>query len=254
MSSPQAAQAQAESHPSLVLFIGQRNYSSWSLRPWLLLRQLGIAFEERRVHVAGQGFNPALHGAHSPSGVVPVLHGPAGLRVWDSLAICEWAAEQAPGYPAWPADARARATARSLAAEMHAGFAAVRAALPFNIKFAMPRGAAVVLDEAAAAQVARLEAAWAGARREFGSCTSHPFLFGVFGAVDAMFAPIAFRFQTYGVRLADGDAAAYAAALLALPAMREWETAALAEADPLSHYDAMAVAAGAVLRTAAPQT
>jgi len=235
---------------AFALYIGQKNYSSWSLRPWLLLRELGIPFEERRVLVAGQGFNPAAHGAYSPSGVVPALHGPDGLRVWDSLSICEWAAERQPR--AWPADARARAVARSLAAEMHSGFGAVRAALSCNIKFAMPAGASAALDAATAAQVARLEAAWGDARREFGAAAAGaaagPFLFGSFGAVDAMFAPVAFRFQTYGVRLSDADAAAYVAALLALPAMREWEQAALAEADAIPHYDDLARAAGALPR------
>lgn len=236
---------------SLDLYIGQKNYSSWSLRPWLLLKQLGIAFKERNVIVAGKGFNPDKHGAYSPSGVVPALHGPNGLRVWDSLAIAEWVAES--DSRAWPSDARARAVARSLAAEMHSGFNAIRALLSFNIKFMMPAGVAAPLDEAATAQIARIEAAWAGARREFGAtaigAAAGPFLFGAFSAVDAMFAPLVFRFQTYGVRLTDPDAAAYAAALLALPAMKEWEAAALAEKAAIPHYDDLARAAGAEQRT-----
>lgn len=234
----------------LELFIGQKNYSTWSLRPWILLRELGIPFEERRVLVAGSGFNPGKHGAYSPSGVVPALHGPAGLRVWESIAIMEWAAEQptAAGARAWPAEPRARAVARSLAAEMHAGFGAIRSAMACNIKMVM--AAPLALDALAAAQVARLEEAWGGARREWGASASPagPYLFGAFGAVDAMFAPIAFRFQTYGIVLRDAEAAAYVAALLANPHMREWEREALAETDAIAHYDAQALAVGAVLR------
>ena len=227
---------------------------------------LGLPFTERRVLVAGKGFNPALHGSYSPSGVVPVLHvgggggggGELPLQIWDSLAICEWAAEQPPsaavqgGARGWPADARARAVARSLAAEMHSGFAAVRAALSCNIRARWPAGAPPrVLEGELAAQVARLEAAWGGARREYGARGGGPFLFGAFCAADAMFAPVAFRFQTYGVALRDADAAAYVAALLQLDAMREWAAAALAEGDVIAHYDAAALAAGAELVPAA---
>lgn len=233
----------------LVLIIGQKNYSSWSLRPWLLLKELGLPFEERRVLVAGSGFNPGTHGSYSPSGVVPVLHGPNGLCAWDSLSICEWAAEQAAvpspsGARAWPADARARAVARSLAAEMHSGFGAVRSAMPCNVKARLRTP--LKLDAATAAQVSRLERAWGDARREFGAPSSGgPYLFGQFGVVDAFFAPVAFRFQTYGVELADADARAYVAALLANPHMQAWAAEAIAETDAIEHYDAAALAVGA---------
>ena len=229
-----------------VLFIGQKNYSSWSLRPWLLLKELGIQFEERRVLVAGSGFNPGTHGSYSPSGVVPALHGPGDLRIWDSLSICEWAAEQAVPAPpsgarAWPADARARAVARSLAAEMHSGFGAVRSAMPCNIKARLRKP--LELDAATKGQVLRLERAWGDARREFGA--GGDYLFGPFGAVDAFFAPVAFRFQTYGVELDDKEARAYVATLLANPHMRLWAAQAIAETDAIKHYDDAALAVGA---------
>lgn len=232
------------------LFIGQKNYSSWSLRPWLLLKEMGINFDECPVVVAGKGHHSGLHFSYSPSGVVPVLHGPDGLQVWDSLAICEWAAEQPGCARAWPADARARAVARSLAAEMHSGFSAVRSTMSCNIK--MARTTPLALDAATAAEVARIEAAWGGARREFGARAGGPYLFGGFTAADAMFAPVAFRFQTYGVTLRDSDAEEYCRALLANKFMREWEELALVEGDAIEHYDRHALERGAELRRPAP--
>jgi glutathione S-transferase len=217
---------------SLLLYIGDRNYSSWSLRPWLLMRHFGIAFEERVVPV-GRGPNPA-HRDYSDNGLVPCLHDD-GFRVWDTLAIAEYLAERHPGL--WPADPRARARARSVSAEMHAGFSAMRSAMPMNVKLKC-RGATPSAE--VSADIDRIVSIWIGARQEFAarSGTAAPWLFGSFSVADAMFAPVVWRFETYNVPL-PGVAAAWRDAMLAHPAMREWEAAALAEGVSLP-YDAAA--------------
>jgi glutathione S-transferase len=208
------------------LFIANKNYSSWSLRPWLLMQQLEIPFRERFMPfpaVAGGAGAGAGAGhpfrAFSPSGRVPCLHDGATV-VWDSLAITEYLAERHPGV--WPADATARAWARCAAAEMHAGFGALRE------RCSMSCGIRVRLDEippALAADLARLSELWRDGLARFGG----PFLAGAaFTAVDAFYGPVAFRVQTYGLEL-DEVAAAYAARLLALPPMRAWYEGALAE-------------------------
>ncbi len=217
-----------------LLYIGNRNYSSWSLRPWLLMRHFGIAFEERVVPVAGRGASD-LHREYSDNGLVPCLHDD-GFRVWDTLAIAEYLGERHPGL--WPADARARARARSISAEMHAGFGALRSAMPMNIKMRL-RGAP--LSAAVAADVARILACWRDARERFAPMAAGgpgPYLFGGFSIADAMFAPVVWRFHTYAVPL-DAGAAAYRDAMLSHPAMREWEAAALAETVSLP-YDEVA--------------
>ena len=200
------------------LHIANKNYSSWSLRPWVLMRELGIAFTER-LWPFEPGSNAARFRAFSPSGKVPCLHDGATV-VWDSLAIAEYLAERHPGV--WPADARGRAWARSAAAEMHSGFGELRARCGMNC------GIRVALDEhppALRADLERLEALWGEGLQRFGG----PFLAGTaFGAVDAFFAPVAFRVQTYGLDL-PASAADYVARLLDLPAMRDWYAAALAE-------------------------
>lgn len=212
------------------LVIGNKAYSSWSLRPWVLLRQAGIAFEEERLPLDTELFRARI-GALSPSGLVPVLHDD-GLVVWDSLAICEYANGRWLDGRGWPADPRARALARAAACEMHAGFAALRRQLPMNLR---RKPDAYRWDADAQRDIDRVVALWNGLRSAHGA--GGPFLFGAFGIVDAMFAPVAFRFDRYGVDA--GEAQPYVAALLALPAMRDWDAAAQAESERLAKYDAL---------------
>jgi glutathione S-transferase len=198
-----------------ILHIGNKNYSSWSLRPWLLMRELGVAFEERMHPFAtGEDFT-----RFSPSGKVPCLQD-GELVVWDSLAIVEALAESHMGV--WPSDRVARAWARSAAAEMHSGFAALRQ------HCSMSCGVRVRLREhppALARDVARIEALWSEGLERFGG----PFLAGPsFSAVDAFFAPVAFRVQSYRLELS-GPAMAYVTRMLALPGMQQWYAEALAE-------------------------
>jgi glutathione S-transferase len=199
------------------LHIGNKNYSSWSLRPWALMGELGIPFDEVG-HVFGAGFARSIEGK-SPTARVPVLHHD-GRVVWDSLAILEYLADRHGGV--WPSDAGARAWARSAAAEMHSGFQALRNTCGMNC------GVRVKLHgvgEALARDVARINALWAEGLWRFGG----PFLAGrEFGGVDAFFCPVAFRVQSYGLELGE-PAAAYARRLLAAPSMRRWYDAALAE-------------------------
>jgi len=199
------------------LYIANKNYSSWSLRPWVLMRQLGIAFDEELVPFGSRGAE-GFRG-FSPSGRVPCLHD-SDLVVWDSLAITEYLAERFAAV--WPRDAGARAFARCAAAEMHSGFQGLRSNCGMNcgIKVrmeAMPAGVKSDLD--------RIDALWSEGLKRFGG----PFLAGAqFTAGDAFFAPVAFRIQTYSLPMSPG-ALAYAQKLIALPAMREWYLAALAE-------------------------
>jgi glutathione S-transferase len=214
------------------LHIGNKNYSSWSLRPWVLLRSLGVPFVER-VHPFGQGSMRSF----SPSGRVPCLvHD--GLSVWDSLASTEFLAERHPQV--WPTNPRARAWARSAAAEMHSGFSALREHCSMNI------GVRVHLhtrSPALDADLARIEELWGDGLARFGG----PFLVGsAFTAADAFFAPVAFRAQSYGLPLG-APSAAYVQRLLALPAMREWETSALAEPWRDERHEAELRAHGAIV-------
>jgi glutathione S-transferase len=203
------------------LIVGNKTYSSWSLRGWLAARLAGIAFDEQLVRLSEPGSRSALL-AHSPAGKVPVLkHGPR--VVWDSLAIVEYLAEQRPAAGLWPDSADARALARSIAAEMHSGFGALRSHMPMNLRKSLPgkgRGPGVKED------IARIGAIWQDCRQRFGQ--GGPFLFGRASAADAMYAPVATRFRTYGVAL-DPVAADYVATVLAWPALREWQAAALEE-------------------------
>ena len=199
------------------LHIGNKNYSSWSLRPWALMAELGLPFEEVQ-HVFGAGFAASIAGK-SPTARVPVLHHD-GRIVWDSLAIVEYLADRHGGV--WPTEANARAWARSAAAEMHSGFQALRNACSMNcgIRVKLHR-----IDEALAKDVARIGSLWAEGLGRFGG----PFLAArEFGGVHAFFAPVAFRVQTYGLELPE-PAAAYARRLLAAPSMKRWYEAALAE-------------------------
>lgn len=214
-----------------LLVIGNKNYSSWSLRPWLLLREFGIAFDERRLALDTDEFRNEI-GRLSPSGRVPVLHH-AGRVIWDSLAIAEYANEQFLDDRGWPQDVGLRALARSAAAEMHSGFADLRAQLPMNCD-RQPAPGGRHWNEAAERDIARIRELWAQLREAGGN--KGPFLCGEFGIVDAMFAPVVIRFHGYGVPL-DGADAAYCDAIEGLAGLREWRAAALAEKERLAKYE-----------------
>lgn len=203
------------------LIIGNKNYSSWSLRAWLALRAGGIPFKEQKVGLFTDEFARTLGGV-TPAGLVPVLLD-GSFAVWDSLAICEYAAERHPEAQLWPADARARARARSLAAQMHSGFSQLRNLLPMNVEALLP---GVDITEAQQ-DISRIQAIWQDTRAEFGR--DGPFLFGRFSITDAFYAPVVSRFVTYGVPAA-GPVREYMDAVLALPAMQEWTRDACAEA------------------------
>lgn len=222
------------------LFIANKNYSSWSLRPWVLMRELGIGFEECFVpFVEGpSGASKAAFLAFSPSAKVPCLHD-GQIVVWESLAIAEYLAERHPGV--WPQDAAARAFARCAASEMHAGFAALRQHCTMNCGLRIRLHAQAT--EAIAPDVARLVALWEEGLARFGG----PFLAGqAFSAVDAFYAPVALRIQSYGLVLPNA-AAAYAQRLLALASMREWVEAGLREPWRDAAHEAEALASGALL-------
>ena len=210
---------------ALTLVIGNKNYSSWSLRPWLLLRAAGIPFEELRLCLDTPGFDAAVR-RRSPAALVPVLHD-GDLTVWDSLAICEYLAERFPAAGAWPDAPEARARARAVAAEMHAGFGAIRSAMPMNVR---ARGRRVPTSEALEREIARVLALWQACRERDGA--GGPWLFGRFGIADCMYAPVATRFRTYGVDV-PGAAGEWAAAILAHPAMQAWERDAVAEPETI---------------------
>jgi glutathione S-transferase len=211
---------------SYQLVIGDKNISSWSLRPWLAMRYAGIAFREIGVKLR-QPDSKANILRHSPSGKVPTLL-VDGEAIWDTLAILEFLAEAHPEARLWPEKREARARARSAAAEMHSGFAALREHCPMDFLARLPMA---TLPDTVAADVRRIVELWQDCRRRHG--TSGPFLFGGFSATDAMYAPVASRFRTYLPELApygdDGMAQAYVDALFALPAMAEWEKGALSE-------------------------
>ena len=214
---------------STTLVIGNKNYSSWSLRPWLLLRHAGVAFEEVRLPLDTPEFHARI-GDWSPTGRVPVLHD-NGQVVWDSLAICEYANERWLRGSGWPGDPGRRALARSVACEMHSGFPALRAQLPMNCR-REPREPH--WDQAAQRDIDRVLSSWAELRAQ---AAGGDFLFGGFGIADAMFAPVCVRFRGYGVPLA-GAAADYVAAMYELPAMSEWLMAGRAESERVAHDEA----------------
>ena len=204
-----------------LLVIGNKNYSSWSLRPWLLLRHFGVAFEELRLKLDTPEFHAEID-KWSPTRTVPVLHDD-GLVVPDSLAICEYANERWLDGRGWPADLRTRAKARAAAAEMHSGFRALRMQLPMNCRRKPDN---YLWDASAQADMDRIQQLWRELRGEHAD--QGDFLCGRFGIVDAMFAPVCVRMRAYGVE-ADATAAAFMATIFALPAFRDWERAALAE-------------------------
>lgn len=216
---------------ALQLYIGNKNYSSWSMRPWVMLRQAGIPFEEIMVRFdsfdAGSTFKQQLK-AISPVGKVPVLVDD-GFAVWDTLAIAEYAAERFPDCQLWPADARARARARSVCAEMHSGFSALRSACPMNIEASLPDvGRLIWRDQPGVrTDLARLCGLWGEllAAQPPGSL-----LFGHFTIADAYFAPVCMRIRTYGLPV-PADIQAYVDRVAALPGVKAWIDDALAEAD-----------------------
>ena len=214
----------------LKLIAGDKNYSSWSMRPWLLLTAAGIAFEEETI-LLGEPDSKEKIARFSPSGTVPVLID-GDITVHDSLAICEYLAEKFPEKALWPQDAGARARARSVSAEMHSSFSNLRGRMPMNIRNRYPGKG---MTPEAAADIARVSAIWSECVRRSGG----PYLFGAgFGIADAMYGPVVFRFQTYGVAL-EGGAAAYQQAMLAAPAMVKLAQLAAAENHPQARYDAL---------------
>jgi glutathione S-transferase len=211
------------------LYIGNKNYSSWSLRPWLLMKHAGIPFEEIKLRLSqdpDSDFKRRLAGV-APSGRVPVLVD-EGFAVWDTLAIAEYLAEKYPARQLWPAQPLARARARSLCAEMHAGFAALRNHCGMNIEASLHEVGRKILAEQpeVRSDLARIEQMWQQQLREHGG----PFLFGAFTIADAYFAPVCTRIRTYGLPV--GPAVqAYVDTIWSLPAMQEWVSEALAEHD-----------------------
>jgi glutathione S-transferase len=203
----------------LKLVIANKNYSSWSLRPWLVLSHFGIPFAEQQVLLSGEGWKEKIL-AVSPTGQVPVLID-GDLVITESIAIIEYAAERFPEKPIWPTDPGQRALARSAAAEMHAGFSALRREAPMNLRAALPNR--VPVDEVAP-ELQRLETLWGGLLDRSGG----PYLFGAFSAADAMFAPLATRLRTYALPLSD-VASGYVEAIYALPSFQHWRDAAIAE-------------------------
>ncbi len=213
------------------LYIGNKNYSSWSLRPWLLMKHFGIPFREHLVSVAGRDYNAALKPL-AGNARVPCLHDD-GFQIWESIAIAEYLAEKHPAM--WPADAKARARARCISAEMHAGFVHLRTAMPMNLKFKLKGKPAA---PAVQREIDRVVEIWSEARGQFASGEG-PWLFGDFSIADAMYAPIACRLNVYNVDLPP-VAAAYRDAVLAHPAVGEWIAAALQETEAHAHYDRLA--------------
>ncbi|MFN3075341.1 MAG: glutathione S-transferase family protein [Alphaproteobacteria bacterium] len=200
------------------LVIGDKNYSSWSLRPWLVLKHLGVPFAEETVRLR-QADTKAEILKRSPSGKVPLLrHG--SVVVWESLAICEYLAEIFTEAALWPRDREARALARAVSHEMHAGFVPLRQNLPMDVR---ARLSAPAMTPELASDIARITALWNQCRKAYG--TGGPFLFGPFTIADAMFAPVTTRFVTYGISL-DPVSAEYVKAVTALPAMVDWAAAA----------------------------
>jgi glutathione S-transferase len=207
---------------ALKLVIGNKNYSSWSMRPWVALKGGNIAFEEVFIPLYTGDADKQRILDFTGSGKVPVLVD-GDVTVWDSLAIIEYAAERFPEARLWPEDRASRAHARSVSSEMHSGFAALRNECGMNLH--RPVGA-IALSEAARADIARIEQIWIECRERYGK--AGPFLFGAFGGADAMFAPVVHRFRSYAIEVAPA-ARDYMDAMMALPAFDEWTRAALAE-------------------------
>ncbi len=226
----QRQQAIPQGHKMFKLYLGNKNYSSWSMRPWVLMRQAGIPFEEVLVRFdsfeADSQFKRTVS-AVTPTAKVPVLVD-GDLVVWDTLAMTEYLAERLPGLKLWPTDASARARARSVCAEMHSGFGNLRTACPMNIEASLAQvGALAWRDKPGVrADVARLENMWAALLAEHGG----PMLFGAFSAADAFFAPVCMRFRTYALPVSE-TVSNYVERVAALPAVQDWMRDAIAEND-----------------------
>jgi glutathione S-transferase len=214
----------------LTLFIGNKTYSSWSLRAWLVLKHVGTPFKEVVIPLEGPGKATPEIAKHSPSGKIPALRY-GDIVVWDSLAIAEYLAEEFHQAHLWPTDRIARATARSASAEMHSGFPNLRSAMPMNVR---RRPTDVHRSPEVEQDIARIKALWSDCRRRFGA--SGPFLFGRFSIADAMFAPVATRFRTYNVPL-DDVSGAYVDEIYKLPAMHQWIDEAKKEYMTIEGYD-----------------
>ncbi|MBV9969590.1 MAG: glutathione S-transferase family protein [Xanthobacteraceae bacterium] len=212
---------------ALRLVLGNKNYSSWSFRPWLALKVAGIPFEETVVPIYIPGAREKIL-EFSPSGKVPVLIDGA-VHVWESLAIIEYAAEKFPAAGLWPQSTESRAHARAVANEMHGGFLPLRRACPMNMR---RRPGAIALSADVLADVARIEEIWTDCQARYGG----PFLLGAFCAADAMFAPVVSRFHTYAVAVGPVTRA-YMDAIMALPAWGEWQAAAAQEKWVLPQYE-----------------
>lgn len=216
--------------PTLKIVLGNKNYSSWSLRPWLVLKHLGARFEEQVIPLDQPSTAEQLR-KFSPSGRVPVLID-GDTVVWDSLAICEYLNERFPDRNLWPKDAKARAMARSVSAEMHSGFTALREHLPMKFRETFPQKP---LQPNVKADISRILQLWNDCRARFGA--GGPFLFGPYTIADAIYTPVVSRFKTYAVPL-EGSAAAYAEAIWSLPSVAEWLAAARAETYRMPRYEA----------------
>jgi glutathione S-transferase len=212
-------------HPT----IANKNYSSWSFRPWLALKAAGIPFDETVIPLDRPETKAKLL-AVSPAGKAPILQD-GGVTVWESLAILEYLAETIPAAGLWPADAAARAHARAIANEMHAGFLPLRRQCPMNLRRPVRK---LELTAEVAANVARIDAIWSDCRSR--NADGGPFLFGRFSAADAMYAPVVARFHTYGINVGAASAA-YIEAMMALPAWQEWYAAALKEEWVLKEFE-----------------
>jgi glutathione S-transferase len=213
---------------SPILVIGNKVYSSWSLRPWVYMKHHGLPFEERRVPLFQGDYKRQLL-SYTPAGKVPAYID-GNLRIWDSLAILEHLAEKHPHTQGWPRESAARALARTVSAEMHSGFPAMRETLAMNLR----HGHKKPWSDEVKADIERITAIWEDCRAR--SRAQGDFLFGAFGIADAMYAPVAFRFQTYGVDLPPA-ARSYCDTLLALPAMKAWLEDARREAEVITRYE-----------------
>lgn len=221
----------------LTLVIGNKNYSSWSMRPWVLMKELGIAFEEKKLRFHSDEWDAEIE-RWSPSRLVPVLWR-GGESVWDTLAIAEALHEWFPAKGVWPKDDVARAFARSASAEMHSGFRDLRSCMPMNIRASHPGKG---MKPEVQANIDRIEKLWGEARSRFGS--GGPFLFGAFSAADAMFAPVVTRFRTYGVKVSP-EATHYCEAVLAARGVRAWLDAAVQEKEFVAQDEPYATAPAA---------
>ena len=211
------------------LIIGNKNYSSWSLRAWLLMQQAGLAFEEKRIPLYTPESKAEIR-KNSPSGKVPCLLD-GDIAVWDSLAICEYLAEKHPALHLWPSDASRRAVARSISAEMHSGFQNLRQRMSMNCRRNFP-GLGRTVE--VAADIERVQRIWTDCRTRYG--TAGAFLFGAFSIADAMYAPVVLRFRTYAVQL-DPVCRQYADAILALPALQRWVADGAAETEVIAAFE-----------------